>query len=132
MLAWSAYEKELFTLVTTIQKWRPYLIGHIFIVRIDHQSLKFLLEQKVGTSIQQKRVSKLLGYDFRVEYKKVIEHRVADALSRRDESGKEEVEVSIYALLAPTTDCWEEIKKRYHQDPYTSKLPTQFKNDQLP
>jgi hypothetical protein len=28
----STYEKELFALVTTIQKWKPYLLGQIFVV----------------------------------------------------------------------------------------------------
>lgn len=65
------------------------MIGQIFTVRIYHQSLKFLLEQKVGIPMQQKWVFKLLGYDLRVEYKKGTENKVADALSRRDESGRE-------------------------------------------
>jgi hypothetical protein len=45
----STYEKELFALVIAIQKWRPYLHGRPFIVKTDHQSLKFILESKVGT-----------------------------------------------------------------------------------
>lgn len=42
----STYEKELFALVTAIQKWRPYLLGQTFIVKTDQQSLKFLLDKK--------------------------------------------------------------------------------------
>jgi hypothetical protein len=69
----STYENELFALVIAIQKWRPYLLGQSFIVKTDQQSLKFLLEQKVGTPFQQKWLTKLMGYSFRVEYKKGTE-----------------------------------------------------------
>jgi hypothetical protein len=73
-LLMSTYEKELFALVTAIQKWRPYLLGQSFVVKTNQQSLKFLLEQKVGTHFQQKWITKLLGYDFTVEYKKGVEN----------------------------------------------------------
>jgi hypothetical protein len=29
------YEKELLSLVSTIQKWRPYLLGQSFKIKID-------------------------------------------------------------------------------------------------
>jgi hypothetical protein len=78
----STYEKELLSLVIAVQKWRPYLLGHSFIVCTDHQALKFLLEQQVGTMVQQRWLSKLLGYDFVIEFKKGRDNKVADALSR--------------------------------------------------
>jgi hypothetical protein len=31
----ATYENELFALVMVIQKWRPYLLGQTFIVKID-------------------------------------------------------------------------------------------------
>nr|XP_034898556.1 uncharacterized protein LOC118036834 [Populus alba] len=65
-------------------RWHPYLLGSCFIVRTNHHSLKYLLEQRVGTPSQQRWLSKLLGYDFTVEYRKGSLNVVADALSRRD------------------------------------------------
>jgi hypothetical protein len=106
-LLMSTYEKELFALVTAIQMWRPYLLGQSFIVKIDQQSLKFLLEQKVGTPFQQKWITKLLGYDFLVKYKKGSENRVANALSRREEW---EEEVSISLLSIPTSNWIAKLK----------------------
>jgi len=104
----STYEKELFALLTAIQKWRPYLLGQSFVVRIDQQSLKFLLEQKVGTHFQQKWLTKLLGYDFIVEYKKGVYNWVADALSRKDEWDTEMV-LSFF-LSIPRADWVEELR----------------------
>lgn len=34
----STYEKEMLALVAAVQKWRPYLMGHKFIVKTDHRS----------------------------------------------------------------------------------------------
>ena len=78
----STYETELMALASAVKKWRSYLLGRPFVVKTDHQSLKFLLEQRIATPSQQKWLAKLLGYAFVVEYKKGCDNRVADALSR--------------------------------------------------
>ena len=62
----STYEKELLALVTVVKKWRPYLVGRPFVIKTDQQSLKFLLEQRIGTPVQQKWLTKLFGYSFKV------------------------------------------------------------------
>ena len=85
-LALSTYEKELLALVTAVKRWRAYLVGRPFIVRTAQQSLKYLLEQKIGTPTQQKWFAKLLGYAFVVQYKKGIDNLVADVLSRKVET----------------------------------------------
>lgn len=109
----STYENELFALVTVIQKWRPYLLGKPFVVRTDRQSLKFLLEQKVSTPFQQRWLTKLLGYDFIVEYKKGVENRMADALSRREVDA---CEVSLALLSIPNCSWVDDLKAQYQED----------------
>ena len=90
-LALSTYEKEFLALISVVRKWRPYLVGRPFIIKTDQQSLKYLLHQRIGTPLQQKWLSKLMGYAFVVEYKKGSENVVADALSRRGEVTVSEV-----------------------------------------
>nr|GMC95607.1 putative retroelement protein [Ipomoea batatas] len=81
----ASYEQELIGLSQAIRHWRHYLWGCQFIVRTDHYSLKFLLQQRLTTSPQHHWISKLLGYDFDVEFRAGRLNTVADALSRRDE-----------------------------------------------
>jgi hypothetical protein len=65
-----------------LKKWRPYLIGRHFKVKTDHDSLKYFLEQRLSSEKQQKWVTKILGYDFEIVYKKGKKNVVADELSR--------------------------------------------------
>ncbi|XP_042065700.1 uncharacterized protein LOC121809231 [Salvia splendens] len=81
----STYHKELYAIVEAVQKWRQYLLGREFVIRSDQKSLKELLQQIVQTPDQQLYVRKLMGYNFRIEYKKGALNRAADALSRRED-----------------------------------------------
>ena len=65
-----------------VQKWAPYLLGNHFCIKIDHQSLKYFLEQWVSSQTQQKWVGKLMGYDYEITYNKCKENLVVDSLSR--------------------------------------------------
>lgn len=72
-----------------------------------------MLEQKVGTPLEQKWITKLLGYNFKVEYKKGVNNRVADALSRREYFSTES---TLSLLSIPTTSWVEELKAQYTTD----------------
>jgi hypothetical protein len=74
----AAYERELIGLSQAVRHWRPYLWGRAFIVRTDHQPLKYILDQRLATIPQHHWVSKLLGYDFTIEYKPGRTNVVAD------------------------------------------------------
>lgn len=50
---YSIYEKVMLTMVFAMEKWRPYLLGGQFKVKTVHQSLKFLLQQRICTPSQQ-------------------------------------------------------------------------------
>src|ERR1700722_12765343 len=79
------YEKEMLTILHALKKWRRYLMRRHFKVKTDHDSLKYFLEQRLSSEEQQKWVTKMLGYDFEIIYKKGKQKVVADALSRKDE-----------------------------------------------
>ena len=98
-LGMSIYEKELLALVTAVTKWRHYLEGSHFIIKTDHQSLKYLLDQRITTTLQQKWLTKLLGLSYEIQYRKGKENVAADALSRR--ASKEEGDCTELTCVIP-------------------------------
>lgn len=82
----STYEKELMAIVTAVKKWTPYLMDKHFYIKTDYWALKYLTEQKINNLLQQKWISKLLGYHYTILYRKGADNKVADALSRMHES----------------------------------------------
>jgi hypothetical protein len=99
----TAYERELIGLVQAVRHWRPYLRGRRFIIKTDHYSLKYLLDQRLATIPQHHWVGKLLGFDFSVEYRSGATNVVADALSHRNEEGE------VMAISAPRFDFIERL-----------------------
>lgn len=97
------YEKELMAIFFVVIKWRPYLLGRHFVVRTDQQSLKFLLEQRVIGPEYQKWITKLMGYDFDIQYRSGASSRVADALSRKTNP------VECAAIAIPQWQHWDTL-----------------------
>jgi hypothetical protein len=64
------YEKEMMAILHELKKWHPYLIGRHFKVKTNHDSLKYFLDQRLSLEEQKKWVTKILGYDFEIVYKK--------------------------------------------------------------
>lgn len=67
---------------------------------------KFLLDQRLSTIPQHQWVSKLLGYDFTVEYRPRRQNTAVDALSRRDEEA-----VDLHAISAPQFTWFTELRQ---------------------
>jgi len=86
LLSASTYVRELHAITVAVKKWRTYLLGRKFIIHTDQRSLRELMMQVVQTPEQQYYLSKLLGYTYEIMYKPGSANRVADALSRLDES----------------------------------------------
>lgn len=78
----SIYEKEFLALIMAVEKWRQYLQRHEFVIRTDHKSLSYLTEQNLHSEMQRKAMTRLMGLQFKVVYKKGKENLAADALSR--------------------------------------------------
>ena len=87
-------------------------MGRRFIIQTDQWSLKYLLEKRITTPEQHKRVAKLLGYNYEIQYRPGRENSAADALSRRPD------DPTLNNLFMPQLDIYEEIKQAATGDDY--------------
>lgn len=92
------------------------MLGQRFIVRTDQQALKFLLEQRIVQPEYQRWVSKLLGYDFEIQYKPGLENKAVDALSRMPPGPY------LTVMTAPTLLDVDLIKSEVQNDPGLAKI----------
>lgn len=125
----STYEKECLAILLAVDHWRSYLQFGEFIIRTDQRSLIHLDDQRLVTSWQQRALTKLLGLSYRLVYKKGLENKAADALSRCRSN-----EVYQLSTVSSCVPSWlEEVQKGYDSDISTSQLlakvllsPSQF------
>ena len=65
-----------------VEKWRHYLPRQEFIILTDQKSLAYLNEQNLHSEMQRKAMTRLMGLQFKIVYKKGKDNIAADALSR--------------------------------------------------
>lgn len=114
--------------------WRPYLLGRRYQIWTNQKSLKFFfLEQQVVTLEQQKWVSKLLGYDYKIIYRPGKTNSAADALSRRPSQPADMLiaptdveprdcpidysETQLHTISSPHFHLWAELRHVNQTDP---------------
>jgi len=119
-LGLSIYEKELLAVLMVVDKWRHYLEGSKFVIKTDHESLKFLLQQKLLTQLQWKGMTKLMGLDYVIQYRKGKEYLAANALSRCYEAGH------AAALMVVVPDWHREVVLSYETDESIQELLQQL------
>lgn len=120
----SIYEKELLAVVFAVQKWRHYLLPQHFIIKTDQRSLKYLLEQRLNTPIQQQWLPKLSEFSYEIQYRQEKENVVADALSR-----VEGAEVLHMAMTVMECDLMQQIQDHYETDTACKEIIDQLKKD---
>ncbi|KAL0294188.1 UNVERIFIED_CONTAM: hypothetical protein Sangu_2521100 [Sesamum angustifolium] len=114
-LGLSTYEKEFLALLLAVTKWKHYLQGSHFIIGIDQKSLKHILDQRVDSMLQQKWVTKLLGLNYEVQYKKGHDNRATDAFSRLEHG---ETGPQAYAITTQVPLCMQEVQNSYEDNTY--------------
>ncbi|GJT91570.1 retrotransposon-related protein [Tanacetum coccineum] len=95
-----------------LERWRGYLLDMHFIIKTDHFSLKYLLDQRITIPTQMKWLPKLIRYDYEVVYKKGSENGAADALSKLGNAS----ELLSMFVSSITTDLMQRVKDIWTTD----------------
>ena len=115
--ALSTYEKEGLAILLAVEHWRQYLQNDEFLIHTDQRSLVHLEDQRLATPWQQKIMSKLLGMRYRIVYKRGVDNRVADALSRRPGPPQGDL-----ASITVTVPAWlDSVQQGYNEDPMAQR-----------
>ena len=75
---YSTTRKELLAIVAFIQHFRHYLYGKSFIIRTDHNALKWLKSFKESQGQEARWIELLTEFYFAVQYRPGTNHRNAD------------------------------------------------------
>eukprot|EP00731_Ephydatia_muelleri_P039162 Em1159g2a len=82
--------KELLAVVTFMRHFRPYLLGHHFILRTDHSSLQWIYSMKEPEGQLARWLEQIQEFDVEVVHRRGKCHQNADALSRLQNADKSE------------------------------------------
>lgn len=85
--------------------------------------MKFLLEYREINLEYQRWLTKILGFDFEIQYKLGLENKAADALSRKG------VVSELLALSVPAAIQLEEISGEVNKDAKLVKLKEEVQHD---
>ena len=75
--------KELLSVVLSVKHFHYYVYGRHFLVRTDHNSLKWLMNFSIVEGQLARWLEFLASYDFEIRFRRGISHTNADSLSRR-------------------------------------------------
>lgn len=79
---YSTTRKELLAVVKFVKQFRHYLLGRKFVLRTDHNSLRWLFQFKEPEGQVARWLEFLSEYDFEIVHRAGTQHGNADALSR--------------------------------------------------
>ncbi|GKE28307.1 transposon ty3-G gag-pol polyprotein, partial [Tanacetum coccineum] len=125
--ALSTYEKKFLAVLLALEKWRGYLLDRHFVIKTDHYSVKYLLNQRITTLAQMKWLPKLIGFDYEVIYKQGKDNVVADALSRKEREG-ECLHINITTV---STALYNQVKQTWLTDNHLKAICHQLKEGQI-
>ena len=72
--------KELLAIINFVRNYKHYLLGRPFLIRTDHQPLKWLFTLKEPTGQLARWLEFLQSFDFKIDYRPCTRHGNADGI----------------------------------------------------
>ncbi|GBG74618.1 hypothetical protein CBR_g19025 [Chara braunii] len=116
-VATSTYERELYALRQALEHWKHYLLGSLFKVYSDNETLRWLKTQSKMTPKLTRWAVEIDQYDFELKPVKGKYNVVADTLSKRSDYFG-----AIVHYLDIGSDLQEKVRQAYAQDSIYSDL----------
>lgn len=113
----STYEKEYLAILLAIDQWCTYLQVGEFRIVTDQRSLAHLNDQHLHTQWQHKALTKMLGLQYVIVYRKGSENTAADALY-----GKPVHQETLLAVSSAKPTWFDDVSKGYQEDEDAKKL----------
>lgn len=92
-------KNESLAILLAVDHWKAYLQFAGFIIQTKQRSFTDLTNQKLNTYWQHKAMTKLMGFQYRICYKKGCTNKVVDALSKITHNS---VTLSTLSVVQPT------------------------------
>ncbi|GBG65834.1 hypothetical protein CBR_g53806 [Chara braunii] len=116
-LAKSTYEKELYAVYKALTHWRHYLLGRFFILKTDHQTLRWMRTQPVLSDALKSWIEVIEQYDFDPQYLKGEYNKVVDALSHRPDFSS-----ALITKFDLADNVTQSLVEAYREDPFMSEI----------
>lgn len=114
---WDTGDQELLAVMIALRKWAVYLRDRPFILRTDHEPIKYLQSKTKLTGRQMRWIDELQSYNFTVEHLSGSKNGAPDALSRIVDSP-----VMLKALRLKDMTLVRRIQNRFAKDKWSTEL----------
>ena len=121
---YSSHKGELLAVIYFLRLWKYYLSHRRFILRTDHEALKWIRRMEEPKGMILRWIETLAHYDFEVQFRAGKKHANADALSRAEHAQlldtsdllDEEILDGFAALMADRTSQGNDLLMEQQQD----------------
>ena len=89
---YSSNKGEMLAVIHFLKQWRYYLLHRPFVLRTDHQALRWLKTMQEPKGMMIRWLDLLANYQFEIQFRPGKKHGNADALSRAPHAASEAIE----------------------------------------